>query len=355
MKWASLLAALLLAVGAMPGAAAETALFEGTIIAGEAMPLFAPVGGIVEQLNAQPGDLVQAGAPILSMGKEQVCAPVGGKVIMPFARVGDAGISLQAEYGGVLFIEPEHPYMLTCTSSRAYQSNETLTVYPGETVYLRSNSDGKQNTGEGVITQAFSGSYTVSLLTGEFKLNEEVRVYRTEDYSSKSCIGTGRISRRENQAIQGSGVIAALYVTHGQTVHPGDLLFETVDAEPTYGVSIPDAQVTAAEDCIVLAVNAAVGDMAAQGQLVAEVAPVAGLCIRMFVSEDELYLVQVGQAAQITLNTKPDTLLEGTITRVAYLPESTTSSPAKYAVHVAFSADAAMRIGMTATVSVAAE
>ncbi len=42
--------------------------------------------------------------------------------------------------GLLAIIEPEFPYIAVCTSSRAYQSNEMLNVYPGETVFLYSMS-----------------------------------------------------------------------------------------------------------------------------------------------------------------------------------------------------------------------
>lgn len=357
MKLASLLTALLFFAMVMtPPASAETTLFEGTIIAGETTPLFAPVGGVVEQLSVQPGELLKAGAAILGIGTGKVYAPISGKVIMPFAAAGDAVAALQTAHGAVLHIEPEFPYIAACTSNRAYQSNEMLTVYPGETVYLRSvSNETKRHTGEGIISQVSGGGYTITLHISDFKLNEEVRVYRTKDYNSQSCIGSGRIGRAENCAIQGNGVIAALHVLHGQVVKQGDLLFETVDATPTYGTTIPDAQLKVSEDCIVMAVIVTVGDKVAQEQLVAEVAPLSGLCIRMVVSEDELYLIQVGQTAQITLNAGPDTVLEGTITKISYLPESTTSGPAQYTVEIAFTADATMRIGMSATVSITTE
>lgn len=95
MKLTSVLTALLfIAMVMTPIASAETTLFEGTIIAGETTPLFAHVGGVVEQLTVQPGELLKAGAAVLDIGTEKVYAPISGKMIMPFATAGDAVAAL---------------------------------------------------------------------------------------------------------------------------------------------------------------------------------------------------------------------------------------------------------------------
>lgn len=332
-------------------AAAETVSYEGTIIAGDTCTLLAPCGGKVEEVSVKAGDRIKAQDAVLTVGAEQVYAPISGKVIMPFAKAGDAVSALQETYGSVLSIEPEYPYLAFCTGSRAFQSNETLTVYPGETVYLRSTSnESKRHTGVGVITQTNAGGYTITLHKTDFSLNEEVRVYRVENCSNQSCIGSGRISRAENQQVQGSGVMTAVYVQHGQNVQQGSLLFETVEAASTYSNAIPASQLTAPEDCIVVAVDSAVGDKVEQGQPVVKIAPINGLRIRIFVSEDELYLVQPGQSTQITLNAAPDKVLEGTVDKISYLPEEG-AGIAQYEVDIAFTADASIRIGMSCVVT----
>ncbi len=337
----------------MPCATAETTLYEGMIIAGDTSVLLAPCGGMVEAVSVQEGDRLAANDIVLVVSTEKVYAPISGKVIMPFAKVGDAASILQTECGSVLYIEPEYPYIASCTNSRAFQSNEMLTVYPGETVYLRSvSNEAKRHTGTGIITQTSGGGYTITLHTSDFSLNEDVRVYRSEDYDSKSCIGSGRISRAINQAIQGSGVIAAVHVQHGQTIKQGTLLFETVEVTPTYGTTAPCSQLTVSKDCIVMAVKTAVGDEVSQGHPVAAIAPISDLCIRIVVSEDELYLIQIGQKTQISLNAEPDIVLEGTVAKISYLPESGTGNAAQYGVEIAFDADVSMRIGMSAMVTI---
>ena len=129
-------------------------------------------------------------------------------------------------YGAVAYIDPANPY--TITAAAANINGVKLQVFPGEQVFLRCNKDGK-HVGKGQITKIDKERYTVYVNEGEFVSNENVSIYRNEDYQQTSRIGRGNINKAGLTPLAGDGYLVKTYVSSGETVEKGVLLYETIE------------------------------------------------------------------------------------------------------------------------------
>lgn len=358
-KLFALLAAVLMMAPAFALAAEE---FEGNVIAGDTLTVTAPFGGTVQSVSLQAGALIHVGDAIADMQTTQVLAPEDGTVRGIFAKEGDA-----LDGTAVMYVAPVSKYTVSCTIDKAYSSIDTKYVHIGETVYIKCKADGSHKA-RGIITAVSGSSYTVQTTAGELYMEETVYLYRSEEYTTKTRIGSGTVGRTSELSITGSGSLLKLYVQDGDTVERGQLLFETVDGTldtmSEYGSTIQSDV-----DGVISEVKVTAGQQVSKGDVLLTVYKPEDYQIEFTIDEDLLGTVKTGDTVNVVFNWNEDsgTTYQGKVTGISYISDSSSASTATgsnttsassgttsattYKGYIAFTADDSVRLGMSVTVS----
>ncbi len=360
-KWIALVAALMLLVPTFALAQEE---FDGTVVAGDTIPVLAPYGGTVQAISLTEGQLLAVGDVVATMQTTKVLASEDGVVRGVFAQAGDA-----LSQTTVLNIAPTRKYTISCTIDKAYDEIDTKYVHIGETVYIRNKKDGTYKA-KGTVTAANGSNYTVQTTAGELYLQDTVYIYRDSDYSTDSRIGSGTVGRTTELAVTGTGSLLKIYVQDGDTVERGQLLFETVSGTLD-GLGEYSDTIQSDEGGIVAEIKVAAGQTVNKGDVLLTLYPQENDQIEFSIDEDLLGVVHVGDTVNIVFNWKEDSgeTIQGTVTGISYLSEdssttdtasqsgtaattsTSTSATPKYKGYIAFQADDSVRIGMGVTVT----
>lgn len=343
-KWLSLCLCALCLTGA---ARAEIAL-SGTVAAREAAAVTANIGGSVEKVFVRAGDRVEAGDVVATVALTGVYAPADGTVRGIMAEAGDSAGQT------VLSIAPMSKYTVTADISDAYDSAANKHVTVGETVYMECSRDGS-HVAVGRVVKAEGSAYTVEVTGGELYMEEKVYIYRDEDHSSSARIGSGTVSRTAELAVSGSGRVAEMYVSEGERVERGQLLFTCVEAD-TVEDALLGGEIHSTASGVVASVAAQAGQQAAVGSTVLTVYPTEGFCVELSVEEADLAAVNVGDSVRLSFDFDAEGALtcEGTVTEISYLGESTEAGTV-YTAWVDFDPPEDVRLGMTVTATVIAD
>jgi hypothetical protein len=186
---------------ALAGAEEE---LEGNVVAGDTIPVTAPYGGTISSISLREGALISVGDTVATMQTTKVLAPEDGTVRGVFSQEGDT-----LDKTTVLYIAPVSKYTIACTIEKAYNAIDTKYVKIGETVYINNKRVGTYKA-EGIITAVSGSGYTVQTTAGELYMEDTVYIYRDEDYSAESRIGSGTVGRTAELAITGSGSLLKL-------------------------------------------------------------------------------------------------------------------------------------------------
>ena len=165
----------------------------------------APFGGVVKRAELRAGTRIQIGSPVAEMAVTKVMASEDGVVTGIFAEPGDSAEQT------VLYLAPVSRFTVSATVSKAYSSPETKYVLPGETVYIKCAKDGSHKA-VGTITAVDGSAYTVETTAGELYMEETVYIYRSPTYLSKTCIGSGTVSRTDVLSVSGTGSLIRMCV-----------------------------------------------------------------------------------------------------------------------------------------------
>ena len=343
-KWLSLCLCALCLTGA---ARAEIAL-SGTVAARETAAVTANTGGSVEEVFVRAGDRVEAGDVVATVALTGVYAPADGTVRGIMAEAGDSAGQT------VLSIAPMSKYTVTADISDAYDSAANKHVTVGETVYMECSRDGS-HVAVGRVVKAEGSAYTVEVTGGELYMEEKVYIYRDEDHSSSARIGSGTVSRTAELAVSGTGRVAELYVSEGERVERGQLLFTCVEAD-TVDDALLGGEIRSTASGVVASVAAQAGQQAAVGSTVLTVYPTEGFCVELSVEEADLAAVNVGDSVRLSFDFNAEGALtcEGTVTEISYLGESTETGTV-YTAWVDFDPPEDVRLGMTVTATVIAD
>ena len=305
---------------ALAGAAlAEELSYEGTVVAGETIPIAAPFGGRMGKVPLREGDPVQEGDIVANILTTMNYSPVEGTVTGLYADEGDATEGVKERYGAVMYIEPTRKYTVEATSEKAYNASENYFLHHGERVYLTCFTDGSHQ-GTGVITAITDTGYTIEVTGGEFVLNEKVYVNRSENREKEKRIGSGKVKRSKPVEVTGTGSVLKLHVK-----------------SPVTGV--------------VSKVEKNAGDTVAKGETLMKVIPSKSFQVQFDVPEGDLFSLQEGQAVTMQLNWD-DTVEKtypGKIVSIARMNEEVKESTDKkvYKAYASFEADERIRLGMT--------
>ncbi len=329
-------------------ALAETLSLNGTVEAGVTVPVYAPIGGTVENVAVETGMHVDAGETLFSYRTEKTYASGDGTVTGVFVRAGDDAETVTEQYGANLYIEGTALYTVSASTSKAYSSVETMLVHTGETVYIVCRTDATRK-GIGLITAIDGTNYTVLVTEGTFIPGDSVTVYRDEAYSEKMRLGRGSVSRVNPTAVNATGAIVSVAVKDGDTVRRGDLLMETLSG--TFeGYEMTGTAVTAAEEGVVVSVSAEVGATVSKGDVAAQIAPVSGMRVEASVSADDRLSLKAGDKVVIELESDDSRIYEGTVRYIAEMPEEDAEEVAYKAV-IDFTPDENVYFGMAVVVT----
>ena len=172
-------------------------------------------------------------------------------------------------------------------------------------VYIQCVKDGSHRA-EGIVTGVSGSSYTVTTTAGEMYLQESAYIYRSPDYDADSCLGTGVVQRTAEVAVSGTGSILKMYVSDGDTVERGQLLFETVSGSLMGLSATGSPEVTSDSAGVVTQVQCSLGQQVQQGATLAVLAPRSGYQVAFTIPEDLLSQVAVGDTVEIYFNWNED-------------------------------------------------
>ena len=337
----------------LPGLALAQEEFEGNVVSSDTITVSAPYGGTVQAISLREGALIHVGDAVATMLTTKVLAPEDGTVRGVFSLVGDT-----LNQTTVLSLAPVSKYTITCTITKAYSSMDNKYVHIGETVYIKCKPDGTHKA-VGTITAVDGSSYTVQTTAGELYMEETVYIYRSDDYEYESRIGSGTVGRTPELSITGTGSLLQLFVSEGDTVERGQLLFETVDGTLD-GLGVYTDTIQSDADGVIASINVSAGQKVAKGDVLLTVYPVGSYQIEFSIDEDLLSVLSVGDPVDISFHWNEDSgqTVRGTVTGISYISDSSTSdstestsSSTQYTGYASFEADDNVRLGMSVTLT----
>ena len=350
-KFFALLLAMLLALS-LPALSEPEMSYEGTVVAGETVPVSVPYGGRVEEMFVRAGSWVREGDPVGSVGTTLNFAPVEGTVTGLNAGEGDSAETVAERYGAVLFLEPTHRYMLEATDEKAFNNSENHYIHLGERVWLTCVSDGSHK-GTGMVSALTESGFNIEVTGGEFYLDEKVDIFRTEDLAKEGRIGRGTVKRAKPLEIKGTGSILKMHVRNGDFVERGELLFETVEGVLD-GMYAPSGSVLCPRTGVVTSAEKAAGDTVSKGETLIKVAPASSFQVQFDIPESDVFSLREGQAVTMELywDNQEGRTYPGTITSISYMNEEQKEGAARktYRACASFTPDERIRLGMTMVV-----
>ena len=338
------LTALLILIG-VP-AQAEEFFFDGTVVAQQTQRITAPFGGTLTSLDMREGERVESGSALAQVAGEKFFSPLDGTVRGVEAQPGDS-----AE-GGLFSIAPVSKFTIQASVAKAYESVETKYITVGERLYISCAMDGTHRA-EGIVTAADGLNFTVETDRGELYMEENVYLYRSEDYSAATRVGYGAVSRSAEIKISADGSLLALYVQEGEEVERGQLLFET--AQGTFaGGEIPSGTVCAPCTGVIAQLLLKAGDSVSQGDVIATMYAPEDFRIQIAIPEEQVGRIHPGDAAIISFSAHAEEwdALAGTVGEISAITDSETQT-VSYSAYIDFDASDSMRLGMTASVVIA--
>ncbi len=328
-----LLALLLFACPAL----AESGVYEGAVVATQAVNVLAPCDGTIEADALRVGERIATGDPVATYATQKVYATGDGTVAAVWAYEG-------AEIDGTLVtVEPICKYTIYCTVDGGYESPETYFVHAGESLYLKCTSDGTHR-GTGIVTSVDGETYMVAGTGGTFYIGETVYLYRDSDFSSTQLVGIGTLVAADDTYYAATGTVIRLYVQPGDRVERGQILYETLGCAETEVIA-PVAGIvasvgSAAQDTETSAADGAVS----AGDVLAVINPADSLMVEISVPEASLSDLIVGGSVSVVFADDPNTRYPGNILSISNIEED-----GAYAAQIAVTRTD-LRIGMTCDV-----
>ena len=324
-------------------ALALAATADAIVVAPYTAKLTAPFSGTLLPFDAQQGDAVSAGDVLFVLDTVPVYAAQGGTVSDVFAAAGDDAAGISARYGGLAALEPDNALYIDASNKDAHDDAQSKWLHAGETLYLKRNND----RGTGRVTTVDGDDYIVEILSGPFKTGDTVRCYRESSYATDSETGRGKVRRYPDIRIPGEGRVAAVHVSKGDKVAPGDLLFELISADAAKDAS---AQVVSPADGALTLLAVRSGAPVARGQLLAEVADLSRLELSCDLDELDFSSVHVGDTLSFTLDAYAGRTFSGTVLRLRPLGEKRTNAT-YFDMRLSLPSDVLILPGMNGTVT----
>lgn len=300
--------ALFLLFAVIPWQAAWGEAYQGQTVAGSTKAMITETSGVLETLLVREGQRIQAGETLAQMRVHKVFATQNGVVARCMAEPG-AEIN-----GSAVEVTPENRYVISCTSENAFESPRTQQIHCGEKLYIRCVNDGTHRA-IGIVTQISGSIYQVTTIGGTLYNGESVRLYRKEGYPYREFVGLGTAVPAQAENYEAQGKLIKLYVTPGETVERGQLLFTYTDSGET--------QLVSAETGIVTQVEVRQGDTLSKDAIIAYVMPADALRIEIQVETEAAVRLAPGTPVTFLRADDPEeTPRRGTVESVSQYGQS---------------------------------
>ncbi len=311
------LIAALLAVCLLPAAcaaaegAAPTA--NGVAEAKTTVDVTAPYSGVLLPFDWDVGDTVAAGEALFALDTVKVYAPESGTLAASYVAPGDSADDAMKRYGVIAYVERECNYVMSATTSGAYNEDENKRLHVGELLYIEAK-DKKDDPGTGRVLAVTDRGYTVQVLTGEYALRDSRSLYRGEKLDREDCVGKGVIGVDQPVAVTGTGRVLQCLHQQGDAVEKGELLFELAlgEAEP----DVTGGEIAAPMDAAVGALYAVSGQSVYKGQRLATLHDLSVMQVVAEVDELDLGALAIGDRVTLVFDRYPDTKVEGTVAQI---------------------------------------
>ncbi len=331
-------------LGGLAQGKASTA--NGIVQAVDTVDITAPYSGTLLPFSWEQGDWVEASKPLFSFDTTKIYAPAAGKITL-FAGSGDDTQDVQNQYGMLAAVEKSAPYLINATTRNAYNRLENKFIHNGETLYFKLIDDADE-VGSGRVISTSGNGYVVEIAEKSFEMGERVKLYRSDEKNTSSCVGEGVISRAEEVPVTGMGRILSCHVQDGQTVAKGQLLFESV-AQDAQADSL-SVNVTAPVNGVLDGLRVASGQQVYKGQVLATIHDVQKWKVVAQVDEMDLSSLQIGSMVKIVFDSYPDQTVNGTVEDISHLGTEKQNAT-YYDVDIAFATQLDVRLLMSATVT----
>ena len=334
--------------------ASEELSYEGTIVAGETVPIQVGFGGKVSNCQKRAGDLVREGEVLASIETTLNYAPIEGTISGLYVAEGDKAEDVTERYGASLYIEPTNRYVIEATTDKAFNSSENRYIHLGERLYLKCVTDGSHK-GTGMVSALTEEGYKIEVTGGDFYMGEKVDAYRKSEYGKESCVGRGTVNRATPVAVKGEGSVLKIHVKNGDFVERGELLFETVTGVLD-GLYAPGNQVLSPITGIISSVEKNNGETIDKGDTLMKVISRDSMQVEFEVPEADLFILKEGQAVNMELywETENGKTYSGQIASIAHMntAQNDESNRKTYTAYATIDADDRIRAGMTVIVKV---
>ena len=294
-----------------PASLTGCSVSSGVVNAVNYIDITAPFSGTLQPFTWEAGDLVNAGDLLFSMRTTTIYATEDATVQAIYCAAGDDAAAVATRYGGLIAMRPESEWVIAGSITTAYDKRDNRVVDVGETLYFRSNKEGR-SVGTGRVTMVSGAEYMVEVLTGEFEPGEVLSLFR----DTLTAVGQGRV--------------AEVLVKVGDQVKNGTPLLRLM---PT--ATAPDASpdITAAQNGVIGTLAVQPGQQVYEGQLLARLMLVDKLEVVAQVDEVNLKNLYVGDKVSVTLDMDESNVLTGTVTEIGNLG-TTVQNAAYFPVHV---------------------
>ena len=256
-----------------PASLTGCSVSSGVVNAVNYIDITAPFSGTLQPFTWEAGDLVNAGDLLFSMRTTTIYATEDATVQAIYCAAGDDAAAVATRYGGLIAMRPESEWVIAGSITTAYDKRDNRVVDVGETLYFRSNKEGRS-------------------------------------------VGTGRV--------------AEVLVKVGDQVKNGTPLLRLMPTATTPDAS-PD--ITAAQNGVIGTLAVQPGQQVYEGQLLARLMLVDKLEVVAQVDEVNLKNLYVGDKVSVTLDMDESNVLTGTVTEIGNLG-TTVQNAAYFPVHV---------------------
>lgn len=327
-------------------------MIPGTIQAGAGIPVSAPFGGVVGDIDIQKGDYVSGTDILFTIETNKVYAPCDGMVGTAGLAIGDDAAFVQERYGALLTITPENYLIIKTDTKNAYkpspEDDKNQLLHIGEAVYIGSKVSGERM-GTGVIIAVDDTDYTVEVTSGNLLLDESVAIYRDANFDYATRIGSGKTERNADVFITAEGSIYRCHVNQGDVVKRGDMLLEMV--EGSVQDEFPSNGVVAGQDAIIASIDVQAGASVSTGQCLATLYPLVDFRVVVLAYEQDLAHISLGMPVQIEMASIDGAMpFAGQVVGISGLSSNDDADDPAYAVGIQFKTDQIIRQGMNVNV-----
>ena len=150
-----------------PASLTDCSVSSGIVNAVNYIDITAPFSGTLQPFTWEAGDLVNAGDLLFSMRTTTIYATEDATVQAIYCAVGDDATAVATRYGGLIAMRPESEWVIAGSITTAYDKRDNRVVDVGETLYFRSNKEGR-SVGTGRVTMVSGAEYGGICFSGNF-------------------------------------------------------------------------------------------------------------------------------------------------------------------------------------------